>query len=195
MNCGKKFVIIFCYFLVVLMGCSRSAQDDVKKSPFTMASCKNIFGLHDRYEDGFIVSKYIPKGPAVTDNTVFSTGSCIVINLKNKEQKDIMTPVGKLINKDIYFINQNKVPELITAYFKIPHQNAAGIVYWVSEQFNKEYEPKKTGFDLFNWTGEPFKYKRVEGTLIINPTEAEDKGPGSSGRLIGFKDWQHTMGF
>jgi len=173
-------------FSVLLFPLHGQAQEPTKDK-FSMGNCKKILSIHKQKDDGFLVSKCIDKGPALTDYEVFTSGNCIVIDLDDATQSTVKTPVGELSQKKVYYIEANKKPKDITTNYRFPYKNAAGICYFVPGRTDVTLQPKKSGFNLFNWESESFTYCRQmeDGILMINPKEMKTCS-GSSGTVKGF---------
>ena len=177
------FVAVFSVFLFPICGQTQEANKD----KFSMGNCKKIFSIHNQKDDGFLISKCIDKGPALTDYAVFTPENCIVIDLDDSTQSTVNTPIGQLSNKKVYYIEADKKPRDITTNYRFPYKTAAGICYFVPGRTDVILQPKKSGFKLFNWESESFTYCRQmeDGILMINPKEMKTCS-GSSGTVKNF---------
>jgi hypothetical protein len=157
---------------------------------FNAQQCKRIFQIHKRVEDGFIVSKCIPKGPAVTDWEVFEPGSCLQVKPSKGAEAPISTPVGSLAKDKVFYVDDQHHAVDVTSDYKSRWKNAAGICYFVSTKPDASKEPRKSGFNLFNWDSGSFSYSTTkDGTLMVNT------GDGTpSGKIEGLSDCDQGIG-
>jgi len=185
-------VTVFVVFLFPFRG---EAQEPTKDK-FSMSNCKKIFSIHNQKDDSFLVSKCVDKGPALTDYEVFTPGNCIVIDLDDPTKTTVETPVGVLSQNKVYYIELKGKPRDITANYRFPYRNAAGICYTVPGKAGVTSQPQKSGFNLFNWESESFTYcrQKEDGILMINPEEGKPCS-GSSGTVKNFGGCARGVGF
>lgn len=169
---------------------------DSNSTDCQISNCKKIFSIHKSLGDGFIVSKCIAEGAALTDYEIFSKGNCIVVDLDDTTATKIETPIGILTAKEVYYIDAKMQPIPITTNYRFTYKNASGICYFVPRTTDTMLHPKKRGFNLFNWESESFTYCRQmeNGILIINPKKIGNC-KGSSGTVTGFPSCNEGIGF
>jgi hypothetical protein len=173
-----------------------SLAEEQTKPTLSPNECNAIYALHKEKDGGFVVSKVIEKGPALADYAVFNPGNCLLVLLDDLTQATIKTPVGVLERKRVYHIKSRTQAEDVTEAFHFPYKDAAGFCYQVPANADASAEPRKSGFLLYNWESEKFKYCRrsEDGVLIINPKEKEACA-GSSGTITHFKSCELGVRF